>query len=515
MRVVHAVLGGAAGIVWLMLPGMTTSADAPVAITREEQLAPPATTTAQEEDETSAVDLVLPVAALATASALAAYGYVRRVRRARTRTTPGGTTATGRPHAPPPLADLDDRARSALVEADDCVRSSREELAFAEARCGPEAVAPFVRAVREAEAELSAAFRMRRRYDEGHPEEEAARLHTLAGILGRCQEAGRRLELAAPAFRRLRDLEGNLTPALETAEARFRDLTGRTAAAEATLADLATRYSPTATAAVTGYPEQAKDRLVFATAHLNHARQSADSCRPDEAARHLRAAEGAVAQATIFVEAANELAARLRQAADMVPAALTGAEAELSASRAAARTEGEPYARLLHADAELAAVRQELTSGRPHDPLNALRRIVHATAPLATGRTGVLPAAVLLTAQAAVAAADDFITTHRGAVGVTARTGLVEARRLLTNGSPDDHLQADSLALESRELAELDVRLHGNPYPEAADEEAGTTGAVSGGILPGLAAPDGSPAGFGCPESPRAAPQVPERPEQF
>ncbi|MEV6183104.1 hypothetical protein [Streptomyces sp. NPDC052015] len=497
VRVVHAVLGGAAGIVWLMLPGMTTSADAPVAITREEQLAPPATTTAQEDDGTSAVDLVLPVAVLATVGALAAYGHVRRVRRARTRTTPGGTT-TGAPPAPPPLTDLDAQARSALVEADDCVRASREELSFAEARCGPEAVAPFVRAVLEADGELSAAFRMRRRYDEGHPEEEAARLHALAGMVGRCREAGRRLELAAPAFRRLRDLEGNLTPALETAEARFRDLAGRTAAAEATLADLATRYSPAATASVTGYPEQAKDRLVFATTHLNHARQAADSGRPEEAARHLRAAEGAVAQATTFVEAVHELAAWLRQAADMVPAALTGAEAELSASRTAARAEGEPYARLLHADAELAAVRQELTSGRPHDPLNALRRIVHATVPLATGRTGVLPAAALLTAQAAVAAADDFIATHRGTVGVTARTGLAEAGRLLAAGSPADLPRADALGLEARERAELDVRLHGNPYPEAAGHERGTSGAVSGGILPGVA-PDESPAGFGCP----------------
>ncbi|MCF4140169.1 hypothetical protein L1856_30080 [Streptomyces sp. Tue 6430] len=60
-------------------------------------------------------------------------------------------------------------------------------------------------------------------------------------------------------------------------------------------------YAATASASVVGYAEQAKDRLVFATLRLNLARQADDSDRPAEAARHLRAAEGAIAQAAVLV----------------------------------------------------------------------------------------------------------------------------------------------------------------------------------------------------------------------
>src|SRR5207253_1705473 len=102
--------------------------------------------------------------------------------------------------------------------------------------------------------------------EDGIPEDETSRRHALAGIVGRCQEAQRRLE----GFDR-----GEPRDALEVAETRFRELTTRTAPAEATLADLAERYGPTATSSVTGYVEQAKDRLVLATTHLNQARQTA------------------------------------------------------------------------------------------------------------------------------------------------------------------------------------------------------------------------------------------------
>jgi hypothetical protein len=329
VRVVHAVLGGAAGIAWLVLSGMTTMTDVPVAVTGDRPVA--SAPTAQEEvDETSAGDLVLPLVAVGAAAVLAGYGYVRRTRRARIRTTPGGAP-TGPPV--PSLAELDQQARRLLVEADDCVRTSREELGFAEARFGAEAVEPFARAVREAEAEPAAAFRMRQRYEEGVPADAAARRQVLAGIVGRCREAGHRLDAEAAGFDQLRGLEGDLGEALAVAEARFRELADRTGAAEAVLTDLGERYAPYASTRVTGHVEQAKDRLVFATARLNQARQRADLGEPDRAAGYLRAAEGAIAQAAVFVNGVERLAGELSTAAAMVPAALTGAEVEIAAAR--------------------------------------------------------------------------------------------------------------------------------------------------------------------------------------
>ena len=512
MRVLHTVVGGLAAVVWLVLPWMTISSDVPVPAARAHPAA--ASAAAPEQDGTSVADLVLPLVAVGAVVVVAGYGYVRRTRRARTRTTPGGGTAPAGPAAPP-LSELDHQVRALLVEADDWVRTSREELGFAEARSGADSVAPFLRAVRDAEVELSAAFRMRQQYDDGVPEDETSRRHALAGMIGRCQEVGLRLDAEAAGFDLLRALDtaDGLGAALEVAEDRFRALAARTGGAGATLADLGRRYGSAAVDAVVGHAEQAKDRLVFATTRLNQARQAADMEEAADAARHLRAAEGATAQAEVFVAGIERLAADLASAAGLVPAALTGAEAELAGARTGAGDlpAGELHARAAHADLVLTAVRDELTAG-PHDPLDALRLLVRGLAPVGAGRFGVLSAAASLVARSAVAEADAFVTTHRGAVGSTARTRLTEAKRLLAE-EPPDLLTADALARRSRELAERDVRMHGNPVAGPAEHETGAAGAIVGGILLAAATQDGPPASFGGPRT-RARWAAPGSPDQ-
>ncbi|MFH9943968.1 hypothetical protein ACH4OT_32185 [Streptomyces murinus] len=704
VRVTHAVLGALVGAGWLMLPLMTVATRRPVPATSPGTLADAA---APGQGGTSAADYVLPLIAVAAAAVLAAYGYLRRVRRTRTRTTPG-TTLPGRP-APPTIADAERQARIALVLADDCVRTSREELGFvrerfgvgkggagsrgeaggwarqgwvekaeagpptadgtrtgaipatgtatdtgagsgtgaahggfeaeagaraeaqagtawfeaetdadkrtrrkteaeagaqaaaragaaeapfetgtdadrrtqqeteakpgtrAQARAGAaearfetetetktdtdadrrtrqegeaepgaraavragavpgaepvggslghppqeaeaqhrataeieaeSATAAFVHALRGAETELVAAFAMWRRYERGLPGEAGARRQALVGVVGRCAEAGRRLDAEAAALDQVRGLEGpGAGAALDVAEGRFRALAARTVAAHATLTALRERYAPSATDPVTGSVEQAKDRLLFATAHLNATRRSIDAADGDGTARNLRAAEGAVAQAEILVTGVERLAARLREAAALVPAALTGAEAELSAARhGRSRTSlatGELNARLAHADGVLAAVREELTGSLPYDPLDALRRITRAVERLDVGRSGVLDTAALLVARTSLDSADDFVTVHRGAVGPEARALLSEAARASATGTRTA-FEADTAAREARGLAERDVRAHGTPYPDTTT--IGLPGAVLGGILLAEDPDGGPPATFGGP----------------
>ncbi|MFF4358424.1 hypothetical protein [Streptomyces sp. NPDC001604] len=193
----------------------------------------------------------------------------------------------------------------------------------------------------------------------------------------------------------------------------------------------------------------------------------------------------------------ERLAAALASAAELLPAALTGAEAGLASARTGAGDvpAGELHARAAHADLVLTAVREELTAG-PYDPLAALRLLVRGLLPVGVGRAGVLSAAASLVARSAVAEADAFVTTHRGAVGSTARTRLAEAQRLLTE-EPPDLLTADALARRAHELAERDVRLHGNPAAGAAEHESGAAGAVLSGVL----LSDDSPSSFGGPRT--------------
>ncbi|MEU7304457.1 hypothetical protein [Streptomyces sp. NPDC007206] len=496
VRVAHAVLGVMAGVGWLVLPVMTAGARDPVPAAPAESVAGAA---AQRGGGTSTADYALPLIAAVAAVSLAGYGYLRRTRRARTRTTPG--TVSLAPPAPSP-ADSERQARAALVLADDCVRTSREELSFADVLFADPDTEPFVHALRGAETELAAACAIWRRYEQGMPKDAVARRQALVGVVGRCAEAGRLLDAAVPALDGLRELRGpGLARALETAEGRFRELAGRTVTAGDALSALRERCTPAAAEPVTGYLEQAKDRLVFATTRLNEARQAADTGDGRRAAGQLRAAEGAVAQADVLVTGVERLAARLREAAALVPAALTGAEAEIAVARKGAvqgpLTSGELHARVAHADAVLASVRRELTAG-PYDPLDALRRIARAVERLDTGHTGAPAAAALLVARGCVAGAEDFVTVHRGVVGPEARVRLAEAARELGAGRAD---RADSLAREARDLAERDVRAHGNPRTSADGDSPGVAAAIVGGILLAEDPDGGPPASFGGPET--------------
>ncbi|MEV7342665.1 hypothetical protein [Streptomyces sp. NPDC093544] len=434
------------------------------------------------DDGTDTGDLVLPVVAVGAVGVLTAYAYTRRRRRARTRTTPGGVT----PRVVP-LAELDRQAQQSLVDIDDCVRTSAEELGLVTDQFGDKAVKPYTEALAFAKSELAAAFRLRQRLDDPAPEPDEGR-RLLEEVVARCTEAGRRLDAEAAGFDQLRALERNAPAALAYAETRFRRLAARTPAAEATLHELRERYAPSASIPVVGHVEQAKDRLLFATTHLNQARQALDRGDGERAAASLRGAEGAIDQAAVLVDGVDRLAGELDAAERRLPAALAVVEAGLAEARGHLESTavGSPSlpGRVAQAESVLADVRRPLAAAGPHDPLDALRRVVRAGADFADG----LLDHVLLPAGSSVAIAADFVTTHRGAVGWEARTRLAEAERHLS-GDLAEAQAAEVLAQRARVLAERDVRAYGHPLREGA----GVGGAVLGGIL--LAG--GGPVSFG------------------
>ncbi|WP_405660732.1 TPM domain-containing protein [Streptomyces sp. RK9] len=467
---------------------------------------------ADSVDDGVAGDLVLPVVAACAAGGFALVAYRRRRRRVTSRTTPGQGTG------PEPLPDLDARARALLVETDDAVRTSAEELGFATAQFGEEAARPFTAAVAAAREELTAAFRLRQELDDACPEDDATRRRMLDEIVARCTEADRRLDAEAAAFDQLRALERAAPAALDHAEAVFQQVSARTLDAESTLKELRSRYSPGASEVVVGNVEQAKDRLVFATAQLHLARTAVDGADNGTAAVHLRAAEGAVDQADTFLTAVERLAGELAEAAGRLPGALSEADADLAEARGRLTgSGGAPDAdlrgRVARADAVTGEVRRAVAAG-PYDPIDALRRVEEADAALdaalsgarerddADARARSLLGQALLTARSAVAAATDYVTTHRGAVGSASRTRLAEAQRHLEEAERAEGAEAvsggtgagaalaearraDSLAREAQALAERDVRAYGHPYGGGRGGAGGTGGAVLGGIVLG------------------------------
>ncbi|MFD9337229.1 TPM domain-containing protein [Streptomyces sp. NPDC060028] len=464
--------------------------------------------------ESGAGDFVLPVVAVGAAGALGAYAYTRRKRKGGAGGRATGNTGRGGPGgapAPLPLPELDAKAKALLVESDDAIRTSTEELGFASAQFGDEAIGTFTTAVAYAKDELTAAFRLRQQLDDAYPEDDATRRRMLDEIVARCTEANRRLDAESAAFDRLRDLEKNAPQALTTVEDHFRALTGRTTTAEATLTALAGRYADSASAPVASNPEQAKDRLLFATANLGEARAAVDAGENGKAAVHVRAAEGAVDQAATLVDAVERRAQELAEAAGKLTGALHETDTDLADARGllTGTAEGSSTAdlrgRISRAESVLADVRQEQAVGR-YDPIDALRRVEEADAALdgalagarerETGRqraTALLDQA-LLSARSAIGAATDYITTTRGAVASQARTRLAEAQRHLERstalavtdppGALSEAQRADSLARQAQQLAEQDVRAYQDPYG-GRRSGGGQAGAVLGGIILG------------------------------
>lgn len=464
-------------------------------------------------------DLLLPLVLLGAVAIVAAYAFLRRKRRATTRTTPGATgwgpAGPGRGGAEPPpapLPELDAQAKETLVATDDAVRTSEEELGFATAQFGEEAAAPFTEAVAYAKGELTAAFRLRQQLDDAFPEDDTTRRRMLDEIISRCADADGRLDAVSEDFDRLRELERDAPQALAAAETAFRELAGRVSAAEAALASMRERYADGASAPVSGDVEQAKDRLVFATSSLNRARQAVDGGDHSAAAVYVRATEGAIGQAGTLADGVERRARELDEAARKLPAALTEMETDLADAdgllegTAPGASTADLRGRIARARSVAGDVRGEQGAGR-YDPIGALRRVEEADAALDEALAGArereqgdvrarsLLDQAMLTARSAVGAAADFITTNRGAVGSGARTRLAEAQRRLERarelagtGDPQSALaearRADALAVEARGLAEQDVRGYGGG-PGGTAGGGGMGGAVLGGILLG------------------------------
>ncbi|MFD4739611.1 TPM domain-containing protein [Streptomyces virginiae] len=466
------------------------------------------------DGESGAGDFVLPVVAVGAAGALAAYTYTRRKRKDAAGGGRGTTTGPGWPEGAPdrlPLPELDSRAKALLVETDDAVRTSTEELGFASAQFGEEAARPFVAAVEYAKNELTHAFRLRQQLDDAYPEDDATRRRMLDEIVARCTEANRRLDAESADFDRLRDLEKNAPQALASVEQEYLELTGRASTAEATLTALTRRYADSASAPVASNAEHAKDRLLFAATHLGLAHAALDAGEKGPGAVHVRAAEGAVDQAATLVDAVERRAQELAEAAGKLPGALTETDTDLADARGllTGTAEGTSTAdlrgRIGRAEAVLADVRREEAAGR-YDPIDALRRIEEADAALDEALAGAreresgrqravaLLDQAMLGARSAIGAATDYITTTRGAVGSQARTRLAEAGRhleravTLTEADPAGALaeaqRADALAREAQQLAEQDVRAYQDPYA-GRRHGGGQGGAVLGGIILG------------------------------
>jgi hypothetical protein len=431
------------------------------------------------------------------------------------------------PYAGTTTEQLQFRASSALLELDEAMKTSQLDLDFARSQYGEEAVVGFDAALATSRDELSRAFTLRQQLDDDVPEDEPTTREMLGEMLRLTEAADARLDAQAEAFTRLRDLENTAPQVLEALAPRIAALRERIPQEEQRLAGLRQRFADGAVAPVRENVTEAKARLAAAEQEVNEALDALGASRPGDAVGDIRAAEDAVAQTTTLLDAVGRLAADLDAAAGRVAAVRAETEKDLAEARSMVEAGNRSGLgpQIARAEAALASA-QEALSGPQPDPLAALRQLEEADIALEQALSvardaqtqirraaGALDQAVL-TARSTIAAAADFISTRRGAVGPEARTRLAEAQRHLdvaVEQGRDDPVaalreahQAMTLAQSALDRAQDDVSTWSGGYGGGPGGVAGGYGGQQRGgvdlgslVLGGILLGGGRGGGFG------------------
>lgn len=441
---------------------------------------------------------------LVVGGAVAVGGYVLYRRRR------GAAAKPAAPDAPPDefpdlsTADLTYRANAALIEVDDAVRTSEQELAAARAHFGPDAVTEFESALEQSRADMLRAFALRQQLDDeregDRPEDEPAKRALHAEILRIATAADDRLDGQVEAFDALRGLEARAPEFVDELQTRLDGVHARVPRADEVWAALRSRYAATALEPVDGDIDQARELLTAAEAELAEARENLAGNGPAPAVVDGRAAEDAITQAETLLDGIARRESELVAAAEQVPAARAEVELDLAEARA---LPGDAIAPVVARAAAALEAADEAAGGQLPDPVAALRLLGEAGTALDQGiadaradaerlrKAAAAREQAVLTARSGIAAAEDFVATRRGAVGAPARTRLAEARRHLEQaGGPDpvtglrEAQQADALAQEALRLARADVSQWSRPGVTTS-MGADIGGMILGGILSG------------------------------
>lgn len=406
---------------------------------------------------------------------------------------------------------LDDLSKTKVVDVDNAVRTSDNELALAVEEFGTDRTQPFTRAVNNAKAALVQAFTVRQQLDDAIPETPAQRRDLLTRVIVSAAQADRELDAQTAAFRELRDLVLNAPTMLDTLTQQLVDLTARMAPSQQKLASLHNEFESAALASVSGNVRAAQERVTFADQTITRARELAARPVAGEQAElvdDVRAVESALGQARALLDAVDSAESDIKRAAGMLPSAIAdiqngiaqadaqlhqgnvGKAAELTAARTAASK----------------AVDTAQASGSA-DPLGAFTQLTKADAELdrllaevaqeraAAERLARTFDQALFTAQSRVRAVSDYIDTRRGSIGPEARTRLAEAVRQLEGAEASRSTDlnqaiayangASMLAAQAQSLANADLQAAQRAYTGRYGGGNSNMGAMIGGIIVG------------------------------
>ena len=408
-----------------------------------------------------------------------------------------------------PLDQLRKQADHLLVAADDSIRSSEQELGFAEAQYGKDRIQTFTEDLATAKTHLSESFRLQQQLDDHIPDTEEDQRSWLNEIISRCGEVNNTLQSHAEEFRELRKLEANAETRIQDLSGSIEPLNEQLSQSVSLIEDLSTRYDSSATSQVLDNVSQASERISFARSALNEATTAVSSGDRAQAAVLVQSAEDAQDQAEVLLAAISRQAQALSQAERDLKLATQDATQELAQAKAM-MTSGNhrqlagPIAGL---ETALEQVQSAMKQAKPN-PLALVSTLNDAVQPLSTELDRLRDQAeqdqharaqlqtVLRTAQSRISGTEDYIRARRGGVRSSARTRLAEAQRCYEDALAQSQNQpaaalataqrAIRLAEEAARIAESDVDHFGGGGFGGGQQRGpfdGVGGAVLGGIL--------------------------------
>jgi TPM domain len=422
-----------------------------------------------------------------------------------------------------PLEALDDLSKSIVVDVDNAVRTSDNELAIAVEEFGADQTEPFVGAVSHAKATLAQAFNVRQQLDDAVPETPMQRRELLTRVVVAAARADQELEAQREAFASLRDLVINAPSRLDNLTQQLVEVTARLGPSEQKLAELHSEFDGAALVSVEGNVNAAKERLAFADQNITRARELANRAlagQQGELVDCVRAAESALGQARSLLDAIDGAASDIRRASGALPAAIADTQAGINQADTALGQPNTPEAARLRSARDAAAKAEAAAqSTGSADPLGAFTQLTNANAELhrlladiaqereALERLSRAFDQALFTAQSRVRSVSDYIDTRRGSIGPQARTRLSEAVRQLEAAQATHSTDvskaiayangASALAAEAQSLANADVGAAQRAYTSRYGGGGSNMGAMIGGAVIGGILGEALGGGFG------------------
>ncbi len=411
-----------------------------------------------------------------------------------------------------PINALDDLSKSIVVEVDNAVRTSANELVLAVEEFGESQTAPFAAAVDNARETLKQAFVVRQKLDDDVPEPLPERRDLLTKVVVSAARANKELDTQSAAFRQMRDLVFNAPERLDSLTQQLVTVTARLDPSDAKLAQLRTEFDESALASVARNVNAARERVAFADEAITRGRELAAKPVAGEVGDLIdcvRGAESALQQANTMLDGVDSAASDIRKAVSTLPAAIEDIQRGISQAGEQLAKGGLAKGAELSAarDAAVKAVSAAQTQGST-DPLGTFTELTQADADLdrllatateereAADRLARSYEQALATAESRVRSVSDYIDTRRGSIGPEARTRLNEAIRQLEAAEAkrataiDEAIKhangASLLAAQAQQLANNDVQAGQAQYQVSyGGRRQSDMGAMVGGIILG------------------------------